>query len=383
MSDTDVQYMKRALRLAQRGEGFVEPNPMVGCVIVKNSQVIGQGWHRRFGQAHAEINALNDVACKYSKRKSRGATVYVTLEPCSHYGKTGPCVDKLIDAGVGRVVIGVRDPSPLATGGVDKLRAAGIEVVTDICQYDAKQLIAPFEKVIRTQLPWVIAKWAQTIDGYIATRTGDSRWVSNDKSRLIVHNLRARVDAIVVGVATVIADNPMLTARNVTIRRTLRRVVVDPKLRLPMRCNLINTINEAPLTIVVSKEITKTASYARKLSKLRDKGVDIVSVAWRRGTKIKQLDLSAAMRLLVSQYNATNILVEGGGRTHGAFVDQNLIDETMVFVSPKLLGDEKGIKPVRSGKVIKAMHTLPIMTLTSIKKIGDDILLRYHAANNQ
>jgi len=240
--------MKRALTLARRGAGAVEPNPMVGCVIVRDDRIVAEGHHRRFGGPHAEIDALRRLQA--AGGNPHGATVYVTLEPCNHTGKTGPCSEALIEAGVGRVVIAALDPHPTSTGGVRRLREAGVDVTVGVLEAHATELIAPFAKRIATGLPFVIAKWAATIDGATATHTGDSQWISNEQSRKHVHRLRGRVDAIMVGIGTVARDDPMLTARGVKVRRTARRVVIDPSLRIDETCNLVRSIDQAPLSIV-------------------------------------------------------------------------------------------------------------------------------------
>ena len=317
--------MKRALSLARKGEGLVEPNPMVGCVIARGKRIIGEGWHRRFGGAHAEVNALDSCTTN-----PRGATCYVTLEPCSHFGHTPPCADALIEAGIARVVAGVRDPNPIVNGGgFEKLRRAGIVVDIGIRGDQAAELIAPFVTRIVLKRPFVIAKWAQSLDGKLATRTGDSKWISGEASRRRAHQLRARVDAILVGSATVLADDPLLTARGVPIRRTAMRVVLDGRLRTPEKCRLLATIDAAPVLIFTSPSKAQNT----KAKRLRAKGSIVESAPLVHGS----LSLSAVLKKLATR-NVTNLMVEGGPTIFSAFLGAGLVDETHVFVAPKLIG---------------------------------------------
>ena len=235
-STPDLWHMRRALELAAQGQGAVEPNPMVGCVIARGAEILGEGWHRRFGGAHAEVEAL-----KLAGERARGATVYVTLEPCCHHGKTPPCTRAILDAGVARVVAAMPDPFPqVAGGGLAELRAAGIEVQSGVLEEEARKLNAPYLKLLSTGRPWIIAKWAMTLDGKIATAAGDSRWISCLDSRSIVHQLRGRVDAIVVGRGTAAADDPLLTARPPG-PRTAMRIVVDTRASLSPQSQLVRT----------------------------------------------------------------------------------------------------------------------------------------------
>ena len=237
--------MRRALELAERGRGYVEPNPLVGAVIVRDDQVVAEGWHQRFGEAHAEIDALAMAA-----DKARGATLYVTLEPCCHHGKTPPCTDALIRAGIKHVVAAMLDPFAQVAGkGVELLRAAGITVETGLCEQEARSLNAPYLKLLATGKPYVHAKWAMSLDGKIATRSGDSRWISNEASRKRVHELRGRMDAIIVGIGTVLADDPLLTARPPG-PRTACRVILDSCGRLPLSSKLAQSARLVPTLVV-------------------------------------------------------------------------------------------------------------------------------------
>ena len=241
-SELDSWQMARALELAARGEGFVEPNPMVGCVIARGAEIIGEGWHRKFGGPHAEVEALHVAGTR-----ARGATLYVTLEPCCHQGKTPPCTDAILASGLGRVVVAQRDPFPaVAGGGIERLRQAGLAVEVGLREAEARRLNAPYLKLTESGRPWVIAKWAMTLDGKLASRTGDSRWISNEASRAIVHQLRGRVDAIVVGRGTAGQDDPLLTARPAG-PRVATRIVLDTRASLASDSQLVTTAGEAPV----------------------------------------------------------------------------------------------------------------------------------------
>ena len=245
----DLWHMQRALELAAQGQGFVEPNPMVGCVIARGAEIVGEGWHRRFGQAHAEVEAL-----RIAGSRARGATLYVTLEPCCHQGKTPPCTRAVLAAGVARVVAAMADPFPqVAGGGLAELRAAGVEVQTGILENQARKLNAPYLKLLSAGRPWVVAKWAMTLDGKIAARTGDSRWISSPASRQLVHQLRGRMDAILVGRGTAAADDPQLTARPPGPRTALR-IVVDTRASLSLASRLVRTAREVPVLVAVGPE---------------------------------------------------------------------------------------------------------------------------------
>lgn len=362
--------MRRALALARRGQGLVEPNPMVGCVIVRDGAVLGQGHHRRFGGPHAEVHAL--AACRRAGLDPRGATVYVTLEPCCHHGKTPPCTDALIAADVARVIVAMKDPFQRVAGkGIAALRRAGIAVEVGPCGDEAASLNAPFVRRVTRGLPWVIAKWAQTLDGRTATRGGDSRWISNDQSRHQVHRLRARVDAVMVGIRTVLADDPELTARGVRVRRVARRVVIDPRLRLPERCRLIRTLDRAPLTVAARPQAI--LRHAAKARRLRSAGVEIVALPTGRSRSLRPL-----LEHLVRHHAAASVLVEGGATLLGSLLAQRLINEARVFVAPKLLGDQQA-RPALIGMNVPRIARAVPWNLDRVQRLGDDLMLRYLA----
>lgn len=324
-AEADRLHMCRALALARRAQGRVEPNPMVGCVIARGTRVLGAGYHRRFGGPHAEVGALK--ACTADPR---GATVYVTLEPCNHHGKTPPCTEALIAARVGRVLAAVRDPNPALRGhGAARLRRAGIPVEFGLEAEAARRLLAPYLTAIHLHRPYVIAKWAQSLDGKLATRTGDSRWISGETSRQRVHKLRARVDAILVGTGTTRCDDPLLTARGVPLRRQAARVVLDGSLSLSLRSQLVRTAHEAPTWVFT----TPRTARSEKVRQLAGSGVEVIAVKTRRG----RLALPDVLKKL-REREVTNLMVEGGAAVLSAFLTADLVDEAEVFVAPLLIG---------------------------------------------
>lgn len=367
----DSKWIKRALLLAKRGEGFAEPNPMVGCVIVKNGRKIGEGYHQRFGLPHAEPNAL--ASCKTNPK---GGTVYVTLEPCCHHGKTPPCSQALIDAKVKRVVVAMADPfSKVAGQGINQLQAHGIEVEVGLLENQARQLNEPYLKRLNTGMPWVIAKWAQTLDGYIATHTGSSKWISNEQSRQMVHQIRSRVDAVMIGIGTALADNATLTARDVRIKRIASRVVIDPSLKLPLTSNLVKTIDQAPLIIATCTRMQNDA----KAKALINRGIELV---YLKPDKHNKLNLKVLLKKLVKQKQMTNILVEGGAGLHGMMFKQKLTDQVLAFIAPKLLGDPHAINPVNTGQSIRSITQGIALKLIHCQQLDQDIVLDYRTDFN-
>lgn len=317
---------------------------MVGCVIVRDGRVIGEGWHRRFGGPHAEVEALG--RCDESPR---GADVYVTLEPCCYHGKTPPCTEALIAAGVRRVFAAVRDRNPrVAGGGLRQLRAAGIEVSLGLCGDEARRLNAPFFKLMREGRPWVILKWAQSVDGKIATRTGDAKWISDEAARAHAHRTRAWLDAIVVGVGTVLADDPLLTCRVGRVRRVARRIILDTRLRTPLSAQLVRTARRAPTWIFCGQE-----AAAQREKRLAAAGC----LVRRFRTDRAGVRLPDVLDALGSE-QMSNVLVEGGGRLLGSFVEQRLADEAHIYIAPLLIGGHKAVSALEgsgSGSVASAV----------------------------
>ncbi len=364
-TESDRRFMAMAMSLAERGQGFVEPNPMVGCVIVRNGRVVGQGWHERFGGLHAEPNAL-----AVAGRRAVGATVYVTLEPCNHVGKTPPCTEALIAARVGRVVAAMRDPNPLVAGrGFQRLRRAGIPVEVGLMRDEATALNAPFITFHKKNRPYVILKWAQSLDGKIATRTGDSRWISSIESRRVAHALRARVDAVLVGVNTVRTDDPELSARHVRAKRIATRIVLDADLRTPLKAKLVRTACQVPTMIVAvgsRRARSSDVGFERRRKALESAGCEVLLVG-RAGGETSLPDLLRALR----ERGMTNVLVEGGGRVLGTFVEQGLADEAVVFVAPKLIGGDRAPGPL-GGVGPARLKSSPPCCLVACSQSGPD-----------
>jgi diaminohydroxyphosphoribosylaminopyrimidine deaminase/5-amino-6-(5-phosphoribosylamino)uracil reductase len=325
-------WMRRALELAERGRGYVEPNPLVGAVLVKDGRVIGEGWHERYGQAHAEVNALAQAG-----EAARGATCYASLEPCCHFGKTAPCTEALIAAGVARVAAALQDPFPQVAGqGGERLRAAGIPVDFGLCEKEARRQNAPYLRLIQDDRPYVHAKWAMSLDGKIATRSGDSKWISNEASRRRVHELRGRMDAIVIGIGTALADDPLLTSRPAG-PRTATRIVLDSAARLPLASQLVRSAHLAPTLLVTSEAVPE-----EKLAQFRAAGCQILEApSYAPG----RLDLGAVQAHLGRQ-RFTNILVEGGAELLGSFRDAGNLDELHVFIAPRLIGGAEAKGPI-------------------------------------
>ena len=352
----EATIMQRALQLAARGRGRVEPNPMVGCVIVKRGQVIGEGCHRRFGGPHAEVDAL-----KRCRTSPRGATAFVTLEPCCHFGKTPPCAEALIQAGISRAVVALRDPNSGVSGrGVDRLRTAGIRVDIWLLRDQAAELNAPFVKLVREKRPWVIAKWAQSLDGRIATRRGDSKWISDERCRAHAHRVRGRMDAIIVGRGTVMADDPQLTARLRCVPRVATRIVLDTDLRLPATTKLVRTARRTPTWVVCARRAPD-----RRVRVLETAGCVVHRVA-RAGN---QLSLPAILDYLGS-HGMTNVLVEGGGHLLGHFVEQRLVDEVHVYVAPLLIGGSQAISAIEGRGPATIRQALRLPETTIMKRLG-------------
>ena len=350
-------YMRRALRLAARAQGRTAPNPMVGSVVVANGDIVGEGYHRRAGEPHAEVNALRAAG-----HRSRGGTLYVTLEPCCHHGRTPPCTDAILAAGVRRVVAAMQDPFPkVSGGGFAILRQAGIDVQSGVLEAEARALNRAYLKVVETGLPWVTLKMAMTLDGKIATRTGDSRWITGEPARRYVHRLRDRHDAVLIGIGTARADDPLLTAR-VRGARNPVRVVVDTRAELPRDSMLAATARETPTWIVTA------AGHAA--ADLAEKGVEVLQTP-TVGTRI---DLEAALRELVRR-NLHSVLCEGGAELSAALLEQGLVDEVLWFIAPKLVGGRKAPGPVGGEGAEKMAGALELADVR-YQRIGSDLLIR-------
>jgi diaminohydroxyphosphoribosylaminopyrimidine deaminase/5-amino-6-(5-phosphoribosylamino)uracil reductase len=365
--EIDVFHMARALELAARGEGFVEPNPMVGCVVAGPSGVVSEGWHRRFGLAHAEVEALAAVG-----EQARGATAYVTLEPCCHFGKTPPCTQAIIAAGMGRVVGAMADPFPQVSGrGFAELKAAGIDVEVGLMEGEARRLNAPYIKRVTTGRPWVVAKWAMTLDGKLATRSRDSRWISSPESREIGHHLRGRVDAILIGRGTADADDPLLTARPPG-PRTAMRIVLDSRAGLDSKSQLVRTARDVPVLVAAGSDASDSDR-----SRLSAAGCEVVIVDGPARDGSGELSYGERLGQLLDELGRrqmTSVLVEGGSTVLGGFFDARMIDEVHVFIAPKLSGGEKAPSPIGGQGIERMADALSLMDL-QVEYVGPDIYL--------
>jgi diaminohydroxyphosphoribosylaminopyrimidine deaminase/5-amino-6-(5-phosphoribosylamino)uracil reductase len=356
---TAVEYMERALALARRAEGRTRPNPAVGAVVVAAGRVVGEGFHPAAGEPHAEIFALRQAG-----DLAWGADLYVTLEPCSHHGRTGPCAEAVIAAGVSRVWVGVEDPNPRVSGrGIARLRAAGIEVVVGVCEADCRRLIAPFARHVTSGLPHVTLKTAVTLDGKTATASGDSQWISGAASRLHVHRLRDRVDAILVGSGTVLRDDPRLTTRLAEGGRNPLRVVVDGQLRIGERARVLDTAEAATLVATTSR------APVDKLERLRRRGAEVTVLDGLDG----RVDLPGLLRLLGDR-GVQSLLLEGGGGLNGVFLRQGLIDRMLVFVAPKVVGGNDGYG-IFSGHGVSRLAEAPTLVDVRCTRFEDDMLI--------
>lgn len=323
----DESYIKLTIELAKKGIGKVSPNPLVGCVIVKNDRIIGAGYHEKFGGNHAEINAINN-----SKENLEGASLYVNLEPCSHHGKTPPCVDKIIEKKISRVVVGTLDMNPLVSGrGIKKLKAAGIEVKVGILEQECVELNKFFFKYITKKIPYVTLKAAQTLDGKIADEFGNSKWISSLASRKYVHKLRSLYDAVLIGRKTVEIDDPSLTVRLIEGRNP-KKIVLDSELKIDLKHKVFSNVKDGSLIIVTSK---KVLDRKRKIRKLTSLGVKIIAVKQDADGK---LNLKSLLREL-TKIGITSVLVEGGSEIFSSFVKENLFDDIKLFIAPKILGN--------------------------------------------
>lgn len=362
--------MRRALALARRGEGLVEPNPLVGAVVADcTGRILGEGWHEAFGGPHAEVNALAAAG-----GRGRGSTLYVTLEPCCHHGKTPPCTDAILAAGVSRVVVAAGDPNPAVAGrGLATLRQAGVRVETGLLESEARRLTAPFRRLIEQGRPWVIAKWAMTLDGCLAlppaaagpaVMPAERDWISSAPSRELVHALRRRVDAILVGIGTAVADDPLLTARPPG-PRPLLRVVLDRQARLPLDSQLVRTAADAPLLVAVGPE-----ARAEQVAALGHAGCEV----WTSPTAASGPMLQGLLAEL-GRRRLTNLLVEGGAVVLASCFAAGVVDEVWAFVAPRLAGGDRRALP-------RVPATVPTLTIDAVEPHGDDMLIRARPSAN-
>lgn len=365
MSDMDATYMSAALELAALGRGQVEPNPMVGAVLVRDGAILGQGYHRRFGGDHAEVEAIA-AARAAGHNDLAGATLYVTLEPCSHTGKTPPCTQAILGAGIPRVVAAMEDPDTRVAGsGIAQLRGAGVTVVVGVRQEQARRLLAAYIKLRTQGRPWVICKWAQSLDGKIATHRRHSKWLTGPESRQRVHIIRGHCDGVCVGAGTVASDDPLLTNRSDQGRQPAR-LILDEHLEMSPSCRMLSDVATAP--VLVATRDDNAPALARPLT---DKGAEVLRLPAGPGG----IDLYVLLQELGNR-QWTNLLVEGGRAVLGSFLKQRLADELKVFVAPCIVGGRESLGPVdwEDIDLIDHAHRL---TAPTVESIGPDVLLTY------
>ena len=362
-TETDRRHLARAIELAERGRGRVSPNPLVGAVLAREDQLLGEGYHSAFGAPHAEIEAIQDAAAE----ELEGATLYVSLEPCAHHGKTPPCTEAIVRAGIGRVVVASDDPSEHASGrSLGILRDEGVDVVVADGELAARARLVnqPFRKHARTGRPWVLSKAAMTLDGKVATATGDSKWISSENSRNLAHHWRGEVDAVAVGIGTALADDPRLTARVDGVARQPRRVVFDSDARLRPDSQLVREARRVPLTVVVSRAAPRASTDT-----LEAHGAEVVVAPGENET--------ARVRAALAQLGdsgITSILLEGGPHIAGAFLDAGEIDELRLFVAPLVVGGRTA-RSALEGEGVESVAEAPRALTLGCQRVGEDLLV--------
>ena len=363
--EQDRQYMKMALELAQKGMGFTAPNPMVGAVIVKNGRIIGQGYHRKYGELHAEREAL--AACT---EEPEGASIYVTLEPCCHYGKQPPCVNAILEAGIRRVIIGSSDPNPLVAGkGIRILKDHGIEVTENILKEECDKLNEAFFYYIQNKKPYVVMKYAMTMDGKIAAYTGESKWVTGEAARIHVQEQRLKYTGIMVGVGTVLADDPMLTCRLENSRNPVR-IICDSHLRTPLTSKIVRTAKTIP-TILAS-----SSKDQQKIKNYEEMGCQVLYVPEKNG----HIDLNRLMELLGAE-KIDSILLEGGGSLNWSALESGIVQKVQTYIAPKLFGGEEAKTPVE-GKGFPDPASAVLLKNSEMIRLGDDFLIESGVKRN-
>jgi len=359
----DKRYMRLAMNLARKGLGTTSPNPMVGAVVVKGKTIVGRGYHHRAGEPHAEILALRQAGTK-----ARGATLYLNLEPCDHFGRTPPCTRAILEAGIRRVVAGMKDPNPLVSGGgIRRLRRAGVRVDVGILEKECRELNAPFCKYITRKRPFVTLKAAASLDGKVATRSGDSRWISSETSRNYVHRLRQAMDAVMVGIGTVLKDNPLLTVRLPGGKKPRQplRVIVDSRLRIPLHSRLVRTAREYP-TLVAA---TQAASLSRR-QRLAAANVEVAIITKdvRGHVSLRGLMKELARRGVVS------LLLEGGSTLNASALKERVVDRLLFFLAPKIIGGQRAPGVIGGDGTLRIKDAEPVEIL-KVGRIGPDILI--------
>ena len=368
-TEQDILLMRRAVDIAKKGIGFVNPNPMVGCVVVKDDVIISEGYHELYGGFHAERNALTNNEADFN-----GATLYVTLEPCCHHGKTPPCTDIIIEKGISKVFVGILDPNPLVDRkGISILRDAGIEVITGVLEDEIKELNKVFLKYIKTRRPYVLMKTAMTLDGKIASHTGDSKWITNVKSRQLVHKLRSEMMGVVVGIGTVTADDPMLNCRlerqqTTDNRRQPIRIIVDTKASIPLESQIVKTAKDYRTILAIGNSTANNQSST--IDMLKSFNVEILCCEEKNG----HVDINDLM-VKLGEMGIDSLLLEGGSTLNAAFLDAGCVDEIYAFIAPKIIGGQDSKSPV-GGKGIDLMRDAIMLKDIKIEQFDNDILIK-------
>ena len=368
MLKTENKFMLKAIDLAKKGRGAVSPNPLVGCVVEKRAKIVATGFHKKYGSLHAEAEAL-----KKAGKKTKKATLYVNLEPCAHFGKTPPCVMQIINSGISCVNIGIKDPNPINNGrGIKILRKAGIKVNIGICKKKATELNLPFIKYMKKKLPFVTLKMAQSLDGKIATHNMDSKWISCEESRNLAHKMRKNSDAVMVGVGTIIKDDPLLTDRRhqtadirpqTSGRRQPIKIIIDSMLRTPFSSRIFSKKSPAK-TIIAATDLAPK----HRVRKFLEKGVDVLLVS----SKNKKVDLKSLMKILASR-GIINILIEGGGELAASAFQEHILDKIVFFIAPKIIGGRNAKTSVEGHGVDRILKAFNVKNIT-VEKIGSDFL---------
>lgn len=362
---TDREYMTRAIALAKQGMGWTNPNPMVGAVIVKNGRIIGEGYHEKCGEFHAERNAIAAL-----RESAEGATLYVTLEPCCHYGKTPPCTEAILQQGISRVVIGSRDPNPRVAGkGAAILREAGVQVEEDFMRAECDALNPVFFHYITTGTPYVVMKYAMTADGKIATKTGASKWITGEKAREEVQQMRHRYMGIMVGIGTVLADDPMLNVR-LENKRSPVRIICDSSLRIPVDSRICMTAKEYETIVACG------VCDPEKRMRLEAMGIEVLHCPDEQG----RIDLKKLMQYLGGR-GIDSVLLEGGGTLNDSALRAGIVRKIMVFVAPKLFGGKESKTPV-AGIGVEMPAEAVLLELKDVRQMGEDLLLEYETAKS-
>jgi len=358
---SDQEFMRRALELAALGRGKTSPNPLVGAVVVKDGVIVGEGYHKKAGTPHAEVIALQEAGAR-----AKGADLYVNLEPCCHYGRTPPCTKAIIEAGVKRVVVACEDPNPLVAGkGIEILRQAGIAVEVGVLEEEARRLNEVFFKFITTRRPFVTLKVAMSLDGKIATFTGDSKWITGEQARRYAHQMRAEHDAVMVGIGTVLADDPLLTVRLPGESKQPWRVIVDSRLRIPLESRIALTSDKFP-TIVAT--VQHQGSRERK-KLLEERGIEV----WELPADHGRVDLDALLEEL-GRKEITSVLLEGGAMLNASALEAGVVDKFVIFVAPKIIGGSRAPGPI-GGPGVERIEDAWLVSDLEFSRVGEDLMI--------